>query len=135
MSADPETPDAGEVLRAWIGSLANVTSIVADRIGLSLTGAQPGIRYALVAGGNLRGGAAWARYQVECWGPGAGAVDDGTSGQLARRIMSAAPTLVGTIGGATVSGASADYPYSRDDETTGRPRTIVEVTFTVAPAA
>lgn len=131
--SDPLSPDAGEVLRAWLDSITTIESIVGSRIGLSLTGPQPGIRYAQIGPGtNLGGGSVAVTFQIDCWGAGGGAVDDGTSDLVARRITSAAPEFVGIIGGARVSGASASYPYRQDDES-GRPRNIVEITYVVSP--
>ena len=134
--SDALAPDAGEALRAWLGSVTAVTAVVGSRIGLSLTGPDPAIRYAqLGPGTNIGGGAVSARYQVECWGAGNGAVDDGTANLLARRIMSAVPDWHGMMGAVRVSGAAAGYPYPEPDRATGRPRWIVEVEFVAAAAA
>lgn len=131
--SDPESPDTGEVLRTWLASVAAVTAITSTRIGLSVTGTQAAIRYSLLGGGDFGGGAVWARYQVECWGPGNGAPDDGTADSLARKILAAAPTFCGRIGAVDVSGATAAFPYAMDDGETGRARRIVEVSFTARP--
>jgi hypothetical protein len=137
VSADALSPDTGESLRLWLRSEAEVTAMVGGaatpRIGITLTGSDPAIRLAQVGrGSNLGGGAVSARWQVECWGK-ASTPDDGTTGQLARKVMRLAPEFVGVWGGATISGAAADPPYSQPDPTTGRPRHIVEVSFIAAP--
>lgn len=131
--ADPVSPDTGEVLRLFLRSQSLVTGITGTRVATSLTGTSPAIRYVLVSGGNLGGGAVWARYQVECWGWGGGKADDGTSDLLARNVISVAPDMNGMIGGARVSGAAAAYHRRADDAATNRPRNIVEVAFTAAP--
>lgn len=133
-SPDPLEPDAGEALRAWLGSETEITAVTGTRIGISLTGSDPAIRYALVTGDNRVGaGVGIVRYQVECWGKGAGAPDDGTSYSLARKVMRLVPKFCGTFAGATVSGASARYPTSNPDTTSNRPRHIVEVSFIATP--
>lgn len=133
MSAEPVSPDAGEVLRLWLRSESAVTAVVGTRIGLTLTGDQPSIRYHLVSGGDAPGaGSVWVTYGVECWGA-TNQPDDGSTLGLARTIKSIAPNLCGTIGGAQVAGASAGYPYRQDDTTANRVRHIVEVTFAVHP--
>lgn len=126
------SPDTGEVLRAFFGAQGAVTAITGTRIAVDLTGLLPAIRYALLGGGDLGGGAVYARYQVECWGAG-GTPDDGTSDLLGRTILSVIPNFSGSIGGATVSGASATYPVRQDDPQTNRPRNILEVVFTATP--
>jgi hypothetical protein len=132
--ADPLPPDAGEVLRLWLRSLSSISATVGTRIGLGLSGPAASIRYAQIGPGTtLSGGAGAYQFQIECWGTGGGADDDGTADLLARRIASAAPDMVGIIGGATVSGAAAQFPYRADDDATHRPRSIVEITFVVTP--
>lgn len=132
---EPKAPDAGEVLRLWLRSLSAITATVGTRVGLSLTGTAPAIRYAQIGPGrNLGGGSISVRYQIECWGAGGGAVDDGTSDNLARTIMSEREGFVGIIGGARVSGADMSYPYRQDDAASGRPRNIVEATFVASPS-
>lgn len=133
MSGDPLSPDTGEVLRIWLGSCPDLTAFTGTRIGLNLTSQSPSIRYALVNGENLGGGAVMVTWQVECWGPGNNTPDDGTAHAMARTVMALTPTFVGRINGATVSGAWADLPLSADDPVTGRPRDIVEVTFSATP--
>ena len=131
---DPLSPDAGEALRTWLRSESEVTAITGTRVGLSLTGSEPAIRYALVTGDNRVGaGVGMVRYQVECWGRGGGAPDDGKSLELARIVMRLTPKFCGVFNGATVAGASARYPTSNPDDTTNRPRHIVEVSFIATP--
>lgn len=110
-----------------------VTAITGARVGLSLTGTDPAIRYALTGGTYLAGGVVTATLQVECWGKGGNTPDDGTADRLARTVLSVIPGLVGDHGPARVAGASAAYPYRSDDPTTGRPRAIVNVTIVVSP--
>lgn len=127
-------PDAGEVLRTWLGSVASITAYTGTRIGLSLTGPQVAIRYAQLGQGQYIGGGAFTvRFQVECWGAGDGAVDDGTSDALARTVLSRIDDMNGTIGSVRVAGAAAGYPYRQDDPTTGRPRNIVDVALVMGP--
>lgn len=132
-TGDALSPDTGEVLRTWLGSAPQITSFTGSRIGLNLSSQSPSIRYALVSGENWGGGAVMVTWQVECWGPGNNTPDDGTAHAMARTVMALAPTMNGPIGGANVSGATADLPYSADDPVTGRPRDIVEVTFSATP--
>jgi hypothetical protein len=131
--SDTESPDTELVLRTWLSTLTTVVAITSTRIGLMLTDLEPAIRYALLGGGYVGGGAVWAQYQVELWGAGDGNQDDGTADSLARKILAATPTFTGWIGGATVSGASASYPYAMNDPTTNRPRRIIQLTFTATP--
>jgi hypothetical protein len=126
-------PDTGEVLRAFLSGQSAVTNVVSDRIGLNLTSTSPAIRYALVTGDNYGGGAVMVTWQVECWGWGDNAPDDGTCHALALTVMSLAPAMAGQINGATVSGAWASVPRSADDPLTGRPRDVVEITFSATP--
>jgi hypothetical protein len=126
-------PDTGEVLRAFLSSQTSITDVTSDRIGLNLTSASPSIRYALVTGDNYGGGAVMVTWQVECWGWGDNAPDDGTCHALALTVMSLAPAMAGVVGGAQVSGASASVPRSADDPLTGRPRDVVEITFSATP--
>lgn len=133
-SPDPLSPDAGEALRAWLGSETEVTAVTGTRIGISLTGSAPAIRYGLITGDNRVGaGVGMVRYQVECWGAGGGAPDDGTSLQLALKVMRLTPKFCGTFAGAKVAGASARYPSANPDTTSNRPRHIVEVSFIATP--
>jgi hypothetical protein len=131
----PLSPDTGEMLRLFLGSVTSVTAIAGTRIGLSLTGAQPAIRLHQVAEVPVgdEGGVTEARWTVECWGAGGGAVDDGTSGLLARTVRSALPDFVGVWGGARAAGATPGPVSRQDDPTTGRPRHIVEVAFLASP--
>lgn len=132
--AEPLSPDGGEALRVWLRSLTSIAPTVGTRVGLTLTGTAPAIRYAQIGpGANLSGGAAAYAYQIEVWGPGGNVADDGTTDTVARRIVSETPGFVGIIGSATVNGASARMPYRADDPETARPRSIVEVTFVIAP--
>jgi hypothetical protein len=133
-STERVAPDAGEALRLALRAQPVITAITGTRVGLTLTGSDPAIRYALLPGGrNHGGGAASARLQVECWGRGNGAPDDGTADDLARTVVSVLTGMVGTYGQARVHGVSADAPYRSDDTTTGRPRAIVGVSITVSP--
>jgi len=133
MSGEILAPDTGEVLRLWLGSCPDVTAFVAGRIGLNLTSPLPSIRYALVNGLNFGGGAVMVTWQVECWGTGNQAPDDGTAHRMALTVMALAPSMAGTVNGAKISGAAADVPMTADDPVTGRPRDIVEVTFSATP--
>lgn len=133
MSADILAPDTGEVLRAFLLSQTAVTDVAGQRIGLNLTSNSPSIRYALVTGDNYGGGAVMVTWQVECWGWGDNAPDDGTCHRLALTVMSLAPAMAGQLGGAYVAGASASMPRSADDPLTGRPRDVVEITFSATP--
>lgn len=132
-TGDALSPDTGEVIRTWLRSAPEVVAFVGTRVGLNLSSQSPSIRYALVDGDNLGGGAVMVRWQVECWGLGNNAPDDGTAHAMARTVMALVPTMSGLINGAHVSGAWADLPYSADDPVTGRPRDIVEVTFSATP--
>lgn len=126
-------PDTGEVLRVFLSGQTAITDVVSDRVGLNLTSASPSIRYALVTGDNYGGGAVMVTWQVECWGWGDNAPDDGTAHTLALTVMALAPAMSGQINGATVAGAAAGVPRSADDPLTGRPRDIVEITFSATP--
>jgi hypothetical protein len=126
-------PDTGEVLRLFLATVPGVTAITGSRIATSLTGTQPAIRYVLLTATPLGGGAVAAVYQVECWGTGGGAADDGKSDLLARNVISGVADMTGTIGAATVSGGAARRLLRRDDDATGRPRNIVEVAFVARP--
>lgn len=132
--SDPLAPDAGEILRTWLLSVSDVTAYTSTRVGLSLTGPSVAIRYAQLGAGTYVGGGAFSvRFQVECWGAGDGAVDDGTSDALARKVLSNLPSLSGNIGSGRVAGASAGYPYRQDDPTTMRPRNILTVALVIEP--
>ena len=134
MSADPVAPDTGEVLRLWLRSLTSIQPVVDTRIGLTLTGPAPAIRYASLGPGvNLGGGAVAVRYQIECWGAGGDTPDTGVANNVARTIVSETPGFVGIIGGARVSGASSGAPYERPDPVTNRPRSIVEIAYIASP--
>lgn len=131
---DPLSADTGECLRLWLRSLTAVAAITSTRIGLTLTGPLPAIRYHSVVDlpAGAGGGATAARWAVECWGL-ADAPDDGTSGLLARTVRASAPDFVGVWGGARVAGAAATNISRQDDPTTGRPRHIVELAFIAHP--
>lgn len=126
-------PDTGEVLRAFLTSQPTITAVTDDRVGLNLTSASPSIRYALVSGDNYGGGAVMVTWQVECWGWGDNAPDDGTCHRLALTVMALTPAMSGQINGAQVAGATASVPRSADDMLTGRPRDVVEITFSATP--
>lgn len=127
------SPNAGEALRLALRAQPTVTAICGTRIGLTLTGTDPAIRYVLTGGDYYGGGAASARLQVECWGRGGQVPDDGTADNLAATVVSVLTGMVGTYGDARVHGVSAAYPYRSDDATSGRPRAIVNVTITLSP--
>ena len=133
MSIELLAPDGGEALRLAFRAQPTVTAITATRIGLTLTGPDPAIRYALTGTLDHGGGATSPTYQVECWGRGGGVPDDGTSDLLARTVKSVIPSLVGVYGNARVVGASYGSAYRSDDPTSGRPRTILPVTITLQP--
>lgn len=130
--SDPISPDTGEMLRTFLVAQPEIVDVVADRVSQTLNSDEVSIRYALVWGSNLSGGAVMVTWQVECWGSAAD-VDDGTAHSLARTVMSLAPDMRGPIAGAQCAGAWADAPRSADDVETGRPRDIVEITFSATP--
>lgn len=128
---EPTIPDTGEALRTFLLSLSPVTAIVSDRVSLDLTSSLPSIRYAMVSGFYLGGGAVMVTWQIECWGPAG--PDDGTCHTLSRAVVSGSRTMRGTYGNAVVSGSWPTVPMPLDDPTTGRPRDIVDLTFSATP--
>lgn len=70
-------------------------------------------------------------YQVDCWGPTDAADDIDQAEALARTVCAAIYDLRGTSG-VTVAEPTV-RPFSLPDPDTGRPRFVVQLSFTISP--
>lgn len=119
--------DAGEAWRQFIVSRQPVKDIVATRVGITLQGTEPAIRYAVVGGSVGYPDEGDPRLQVECWGR-SNVPDDGTASRLARTVVDEAQHMHGSYAGGWVAGCTVEgHPFQSNDPTTNRPRWIVHV--------
>ena len=121
-------PDAGELFRQWATSRPRITALVAGRVSLTLSGAYPALRYALLPG---RAGGGWEylpELQVECWGDVDG---DETALLLARTLRAETEQARGLFPAGYLVGVDVTVePYSSPDPTTGRARYLLTVQLT-----
>lgn len=135
ISAEPLLPDPGEIFRAWALTREPITAIVGDRVAEELRGDQPAIRYALVTGSDGMPEEDNPQLQVECWGRGAGAPDDGTASLLVRTVRAQVPTLRRfTHGSGYVANAYVSItPFDSSGPDTNRPRKILQIRLLTYP--
>ena len=124
-------PDIDAALITFLKDHASLSPLHNGRVGHALaSGTATAIRIASIGGVPSWPWESRSEYQIECWG--------GTQSQaitLARTVCAAIYDFKGPVAGGWVQ--STDVTLSgldSPDATTGRPRTIVQVSVTAMPA-
>lgn len=128
-------PDVGEAFRWWALSRPSITALVGTRISVRLAGSEPAIRYGM-SGGSGGYGEGAPVVQVEAWGRGNGAPDDGIASRIARTVAAEieGAGCRGVWGDAYCAGAGLEvYPFDSADAASERPRQILTVRMFIYP--
>lgn len=125
-------PDAGEAFRLFLRSRTAVNTIAGTRIGVSIEGTAPCVRYS-IAGGRIGFGEGSPLLLVEAWGR-SNAPDDGAASDLARTVCAEVEQMRGFWGDAFVAGAGVEtWPADAPDAVSKRPRQQFTVRLEIYP--
>lgn len=126
-------PDTDAALVGFLAAHPVLSPLHGGRVGTSLSGSAPALRVAGL-GGRRDGARPWdssVEYQVEAWG---GSQAD--AALLARSVCAAVYEMTGPVTGGHVWSAYPTLePLWSPDESTGRPRYIVQVVLNITPEA
>jgi hypothetical protein len=127
LAADPTT-----VLIAFLTGHATLSPLVGTRVSTyKLDTPLTRIQLTMVPPETSEPGFENYEYQVDCWGPTDANDDIDQAQNLARAVCAVIYDLRGTSGVTTAT--PTVRPFSLPDPITGRPRFIVQVSFTISP--
>lgn len=124
-------PDLDQELVDFLTAHASLSPLHGGRVGTSLqSSSSTSIRLASLGGVQPWPWEGTSEYQIECWG--------GTQLQaqtLARTVVAAIYDIRGPVDGGYVIGVSVPLrPLWSPDETTARPRYLLQISLTATPA-